>query len=191
MRIALLCVTVGAAFLAGCAGSEQREAPAEQAPAREVVAQPEDIMITVTSSAFAAGERIPTEYTGEGEDVSPPLLWTGAPDGTVEFALICDDPDAPGPEPWVHWVLYGIPATTDSLAEGSTDIGLEGKTSWGTTGYGGPMPPPGHGTHHYHFRLYALDQPLELRAGATKSEVLSAMEGHVLARGELIGTYER
>lgn len=149
--------------------------------------------LTVTSTAFKAGERLPKKhaYKGEGENVSPPLAWSGAPEGTKELALICDDPDAPRDEPWVHWVLYKIPAGTTSLAEGSRGVGLEGETDFGETAYGGPMPPRGHGVHHYHFKVYALGQPLDLKAGATKKQLLAAIEGRVLAQGELIGTYER
>jgi Raf kinase inhibitor-like YbhB/YbcL family protein len=145
----------------------------------------------LTSTAFKAGDAIPRKYSGEGEDVSPPLAWTGAPEGTKEFALLCDDPDAPTPKPWVHWVVYKIPAGTSSLAEGSPGGALEGRTDFGRTGYGGPMPPAGHGTHRYHFRIYALDAALALEAGATKEELLAAMKGHVLAEGELVGTYKR
>lgn len=191
MRLVLSYVTVALACFIGCSGTDRQEDVATQTAAKEVVAEPEEAMIALASSAFTPGGQIPTKYTGEGEDVSPPLAWSGAPDGTMELALICDDPDAPRPEPWVHWVLYAIPAGTDSLAEGGTGVGLEGKTSWGATGYGGPMPPPGHGTHHYRFRLYALGQTLALEAGATKDELLSAMKGLVLAHGELVGTYER
>ena len=147
--------------------------------------------MTITSTAFAARSQIPRKHTGEGEDVSPPLAWEGVPDGTREFALICDDPDAPVPEPWVHWVLYKIPASRTSLAEGDNAGALEGKTGWGTAGYRGPMPPPGHGVHRYHFKLYALDEPLSLSAGASKDALLSEMEGHILGEAELIGTYER
>jgi Raf kinase inhibitor-like YbhB/YbcL family protein len=188
MRALLSYAAVTLVCFIGCAGAEKQETEPAQAVPVETV---KEIPLTVTSSAFSAGGRIPTKYTGEGEDVSPPLAWNGVPDSTVELALICDDPDAPRPEPWVHWVLYAIPAGTDSLAEGSTGVGLEGRTSWGTTGYRGAMPPPGHGTHHYHFKLYALDQPLGLENGATKTELLKATEGHVLAQGELVGTYER
>ena len=149
--------------------------------------------LTVTSSAFKAGAPLPRKhaYKGEGQNVSPPLAWSGAPEGTQEFALICDDPDAPRAEPWVHWVLYGIPSATTSLAEGSKGVGIEGRTDFGEAAYGGPMPPRGHGVHHYHFKVYALGQPLALKAGATKPQLLAAMKGHVLAQGELVGTYER
>lgn len=147
--------------------------------------------ITVQSSGFAAGERIPEKYTGEGLDVSPPLSWSGIPAGTKEIALICDDPDAPTPKPWVHWVAYKIPPDSGGLAEGSAGDAVEGKNDFGRIGYGGPMPPPGHGVHHYYFKTYALDTELGLKPGASKDQLLKAMEGHVLAQGELVGTYER
>lgn len=164
------------ALLAGCA--EKAEEPAVK-------------MLQVTSSAFQNGAAIPTKYTGEGQDVSPPLAWTGAPAGTREFAIIMDDPDAPGAEPWVHWVLYAIPANVSTLAEAGTAGGVEGVNSWKRAGYGGPMPPIGHGAHHYHFKVYALDLQLALPAAASKAQLLKAMQGRVLAFGELVGTYER
>ena len=156
--------------------------------------------IQLASSAFDPGTIIPARFTGDGEDLSPQLEWSGLPPGTAELALIVDDPDAPRAEPWVHWLLYGIPATAAGLAEGISGdpAGLqvagglrEGKNDFGRPGYGGPAPPRGHGVHHYQFRLYALDAPLILEAGATKSELLRAMSGHVLAEGLLVGTYER
>ncbi len=155
--------------------------------------------LTITSTAFRAGGRIPTQYTGEGADVSPALAWSGAPDGTAEYALIMDDPDAPTAEPWVHWVMYKIPAGTPSLKEAiprsetlSDPAGArQGKNSAGTLGYHGPMPPPGHGTHHYHFKVYALGQAVTLSTGATKKQLLDAMRGHILAEGDLVGTYSR
>jgi Raf kinase inhibitor-like YbhB/YbcL family protein len=147
--------------------------------------------IEVSSPAFEPGGAIPRKHTGEGEDVSPALTWTGVPDETKEIALICDDPDAPTPAPWVHWVVYKIPADRTGLPEGDTQGALEGKNDFGGTGYGGPMPPRGHGVHRYHFKVYALDTELEVAAGLTKERLLKAMEGHVLAEGELIGTYER
>ncbi len=148
-------------------------------------------MLTLKSRAFESGQPIPAKYTGEGQNTSPPLAWSEPPAGTEEFALICDDPDAPRDEPWVHWVLYKIPGDRRELAEGDKAGAVEGQTSWETVGYGGPMPPPGHGTHHYHFKLYALDQPLELGPGTTKEGVLEAMDGHILEQAELVGTYER
>jgi Raf kinase inhibitor-like YbhB/YbcL family protein len=159
-------------------------------------------MITVTSEAFKSGAAIEKKYTEDGSDVSPPISWQNVPEGSKELALICDDPDAPTSEPWVHWVLYKIPADATSLPEGlPADAELkspagarQGKNSWKTgrtVGYRGPAPPKGHGVHHYHFRVYALDASLSLAAKADKKELLAAMKGHVLAEGELVGTYER
>lgn len=153
-------------------------------------------------SAFESGEPVPTKYTGDGADVSPPLSWTGVPAGTREFALICDDPDAPTPEPWVHWVIYKLSAEVNSLPEGLPKdkslrqpvSALQGKNSWPsgqTIGYRGPAPPRGHGVHHYHFKLYALDTPLEVPPGADHKTLLKAMRGHILATAELLGTYSR
>lgn len=155
--------------------------------------------MTISSTAFADGAAIPARYTAEGKDVSPPLAWSGLPEGTVELAIVCDDPDAPRPEPWVHWVIYNVPASATGLDEGvppseklaSPPGAMQGKNTWPATGYRGPAPPPGHGTHHYHFKLYALDQDLPLAPGLTKDQLLAAMKGHVLDEAELIGTYER
>jgi Raf kinase inhibitor-like YbhB/YbcL family protein len=159
--------------------------------------------IEVTSTAFGPGKPIPKKYTGEGADVSPPLSWHGVPEGTKELALICDDPDAPTKEPWVHWVLYKLPVGVSSLPEGVARQALlqdpmgavQGQNSWPKgekIGYGGPMPPPGHGTHHYHFKLYALNAPLDTaEPSLDKTTLLRRMQGHVLAEGELIGTYQR
>lgn len=158
--------------------------------------------IELTSDAFLPGAEIPRKYTGDGQDLSPPLRWEGVPSNVREFALICDDPDAPSPDPWVHWVLYKIPADVLSLPEGvAADAKLEhphgalqGQNSWPsgrTVGFRGPAPPRGHGRHHYHFRLYALDAALSLPAGSDKQALLKAMKGHVLDEGELVGTYER
>jgi Raf kinase inhibitor-like YbhB/YbcL family protein len=155
--------------------------------------------LVILSTAFANGERVPKRFTGDGEDISPPLTWSGLPAGTKEISLICDDPDAPTPQPWVHWVMYkiaadagGLPekvATTEKLTQ--PPGALQGKNSWNRLGYGGPAPPHGHGTHHYHFKLYALDAPLDLAPGLDKDRLLAAMKGHVLGQGELMGTYER
>ena len=157
------------------------------------------MMITIESSAFADGQPVPTRHTGDGEDVSPVLTWSGLPNGTRELALICDDPDAPTPKPWVHWVIYKIPADAGGLPEAISNdesIGAplsvyQGVNAWKATGYRGPAPPPGHGVHHYHFRLFALDTPLNVKPGLDKDALLEVMSGHVLAKGELVGTYER
>lgn len=152
----------------------------------------------LNSPAFVNGGRIPTKYTGDGDDVSPPLAWDQVPTGTKEFVLVCDDPDAPTLQPWVHWVLYCIPAATRTLSENVSQSagipGVQGKNSWKagkTIGYRGPAPPPGHGVHHYHFRLYALDATLKLPPGIDKDFILSAIKGRVLAEVECVTTYER
>jgi Raf kinase inhibitor-like YbhB/YbcL family protein len=147
--------------------------------------------IVLTSRAFADHQPIPKKHTGEGQDVSPQLGWSQLPAATREIALICDDPDAPTAEPFVHWVLYMIPAATKELAEDSNGGGVEGMTSFGYLGYGGPMPPVGHGLHHYHFKIYALSAPLRAKAGLTKAGLLEAMKGLILDQGELVGVYER
>jgi Raf kinase inhibitor-like YbhB/YbcL family protein len=151
--------------------------------------------IQITSTAFAEGQPIPDQYTCTGLDVSPPLTWSNAPAGTKSFALIADDPDAPMGT-WVHWVIYNLPPATSSLAENTPPSpelpngAKQGINDFGKTGYGGPCPPRGK-PHHYHFKIYALDTLLNLPAGATKQELLKAMSGHVLAEGELVGTYQR
>jgi Raf kinase inhibitor-like YbhB/YbcL family protein len=151
--------------------------------------------IQLTSLAFAEGQPIPAKYTGDGPDISPPLRWSGVPPGTKSLALICDDPDAPVGT-WVHWVLYGLPATTNELPEKvpTTDTlpngARQGLNDFGRVGYGGPAPPPGK-PHRYFFKLYALDTQLDLKPRATKQDLLRAMEGHILAQGQLMGTYQR
>lgn len=158
--------------------------------------------IELTSSAFKAGAAIPAKFTEDGSDVSPPLAWSNVPPGTRAFALVMDDPDAPRAEPWVHWLIYPIPGSATELAEGipaeprldDPAGALQGRNSWSsgqTIGYRGPAPPPGSGTHRYHFRLYALDAPLELEPELDKAALLKAIAGHVLGQGELIGTYGR
>ena len=147
--------------------------------------------ISVSSPAFGADDAIPRRYTGEGEDVSPPLEWTVLPEGTRELALICDDPDAPTDRPFVHWVVYKIPADRRGLPEGGAEEALEGRNDFGATGYGGCMPPRDHGVHHYHFKVYALDAELDADPGLSKDELLAAIQGHVLDEGELVGTYTR
>jgi Raf kinase inhibitor-like YbhB/YbcL family protein len=155
----------------------------------------------LTSPAFTDGERIPKRYTEDGENVSPPLRWMDAPEKTREFALIVDDPDAPREHPWVHWVMYGVPGDEHELHErvprreelSELNGAQQGVNSWtkNNIGYRGPAPPPGHGTHHYRFHLYALDRRMAYSGGLTKDALLKAMEGHILAEAELVGTYER
>jgi Raf kinase inhibitor-like YbhB/YbcL family protein len=152
--------------------------------------------IALTSSAFAQGEPIPAKHACTGDaasslkDVSPPLTWGEPPAGTQSFALIMDDPDAPNGT-WDHWILFNIPASTRSLPESiPANAGFPGGTnSWGQTGYGGPCPPSG--THRYFFKLYALDEMLAISPGASKGELEKAMVGHILAQGELMGTFTK
>ena len=152
--------------------------------------------LKVTSSAFQQGGSIPAKYTCEGEDVSPPLSWSGVPGNAKSVAMIVDDPDAPDPAKpqrvYVHWVVYNIPVQATSLAENASKSGVggavQGKNDWGNTGYGGPCPPIGR--HRYFFKLYALDTTLNLK-NATKADLERAMKGHILDSGELMGTYQK
>ncbi len=150
--------------------------------------------IVVTSASFEEGKSIPKKHTCDGEDVSPRLAWTGVPDGAKSVAVICDDPDAPAGT-WVHWVIYNLPADAGGLGENVPpretlpDGARQGKNDFGRIGYNGPCPPGG--THRYFFKVYALDSLLDLPAGATKAQLVRAMEGHVLAQGSLMGTYSR
>ena len=149
----------------------------------------------LSSPAFTAGGAIPVRHSCDGEDISPPLAWSGAPAATRCFALIVDDPDAPDPAApkmtWVHWVLYDIPASTSSLAEATAlPHGVRaGLNDWQRADYGGPCPPIGR--HRYFFKLYALDELLPDLGSPTKARLEAAMKGHVLAQAELIGTYQR
>ena len=177
---------------AAVAGGNERTPATEHGP----------MTFTITSSAFSDGSEIPPKYTCEGEDVSPPLAWSGAPAGTRALALIVDDPDAPDPAhpktTYVHWVLYDIPASAGSLPEGGGDGSgrslppgaRRGRNDWGQNRYGGPCPPIGR--HRYFFKLYALDATLDsLGDGATKADVERAMQGHVLAQAQVMGTYKK
>lgn len=171
------------------------EEPKPTPTSSEIREEVDQVAMELTSSAFAPGEPIPMQYTCDGEDLSPPLTWENAPAGTEGFALISDDPDAPG-RTWVHWVLYAIPPSATGLEEGVPtsetlpDGAVQGTNDFNRIGYGGPCPPPG-SPHRYFFKLYALDATLSLAPGATKQELLEAMEGHILAEAELMGTYQR
>ena len=154
--------------------------------------------LKLSSQAFSPNDPIPTIYTCDGRDVSPPLSWSGLPPGTRSMALIIDDPDAPDPKApkmtWVHWVLYNIPVEATGLAENAGSGELPGNTreginDWGRTGYGGPCPPIGR--HRYFFKLYALDTLLPDLGNPRKEKLLEAMGGHVLGQAELVGTYQR
>ena len=154
--------------------------------------------LVLTSPAFADHAPIPVQYTCQGADLSPPLAWSGAPEGTRSFVLIVDDPDAPDPAApkmtWVHWVVYNIPAAAKGLAENGRADGMpagarDGVNDWKRTGYGGPCPPIGR--HRYFFKLYALDRELPDLRSPTKSRVEQAIHGHVLAETQLVGTYQK
>jgi Raf kinase inhibitor-like YbhB/YbcL family protein len=148
--------------------------------------------LSIASSAFGTLGRIPKRHAGDGDDLSPPLEWTGAPKATKEYALICFDPDAPLPQGFTHWVLYGIPATTTKLPEGQgPHLFTGGVNGAGKTGYVGPYPPTGHGQHHYYFWIYALDGALKLKSGLSKDQLLEAISKHILEQARVVGTYSR
>jgi len=158
----------------------------------------ENMTLTLRSTAFTNGGEIPSKYTCEGEDLAPPLEWDGVPEKTRSLVLIIDDPDAPDPKAprmtWVHWVLYNIPPDTIGLPEGLTSVDLpsgteEGLNDWKRSQYGGPCPPVGR--HRYFHKLYALDTILKGMAMPTKTQIETAMRGHVIAKTELVGTYEK
>jgi Raf kinase inhibitor-like YbhB/YbcL family protein len=163
-------------------GTESPDVPAEK------------MTIKVSSSALEQGELIPSKYTADGQNISPPLEWQDMPTETKSIALICDDPDAPLGT-WVHWVMWNIPPEKSSLAENVPAVETlpdgtkQGITDFKSTGYGGPAPPSG--THRYYFKIYALDIKLSLPADSTKANLLKAMKGHILAEGRLMGTYKR
>jgi Raf kinase inhibitor-like YbhB/YbcL family protein len=155
--------------------------------------------VTLSSSAFKDGSQIPDEYTDYGKGKSIPLTWSGLPSGTRSVAIVMDDPDAKTPRPYVHWVIYNIPAGTESLGAGlptkprlDTPKGaLQGSNSKHSIGYAGPRPPEGDPPHHYQIRLYALDQELKLDPGADEETLLKDMSGHILGQGKLVGTVEK
>jgi len=179
-------------------------APSAPATTEQTITDPlgleETGFISITSSAFQQGQPIPGEYTCVGDaesslkDISPELIWGEPPAGTQSFALIMDDPDAPNGT-WDHWVIFNIPASARGLPKSIPasatlpDGSMSGNNSWGKTGYGGPCPPSG--THRYFFKLYALDEMLAISPGANKGELEKAMVGHILAKGELMGTYAK
>lgn len=154
--------------------------------------------ITLTTPAFKPGERIPREYTGYGEDQSPKLEWSAPPAGTKEIAIVFDDPDVKRAGGFVHWVIYKIPPTARSLSKAlardeklADPAGaLQGRNDFRKVGYYGPLTPPGPG-HHYTFRIFALDMAIDLPPGATKKQLMEKIEGHVLAGGELVGTFQK
>jgi len=178
--------------------SDTTAATASSTAAMDTGSRSNPMTIKVTSSAFQQGGTIPSQYTCEGKDVSPPLAWTGAPSNAKSIAMIVDDPDAPDPAKpqrvYVHWVVYNIPAGTSSLPENGSKSGMpkgavQGKNDWGKAEYGGPCPPIGR--HRYFFKLYALDAQLTGLSAPTKADLERAMKGHIVDTGELMGTYQK
>jgi len=168
-------------------------------PSRTVTPEPTseaDMTFKLTSDAFISGQSIPAKYTCVSKNISPALMWTDPPTGTQSFALIVDDPDAPG-QTWVHWVLYNIKPDVRAFQEdlpikgknADPDAVFVGKNSSGSIAYQGPCPPSG--THRYYFKLYALDSQISLLPGATKDQILKEMDGHILAQTELMGTFSK
>lgn len=186
MRFAPLLAALALATLAGSAQAGSDKDLAIHDPGLKAAAR-----LRVTSPAIAPGGAIPQRFTADGQGVSPPLAWTVAPAATRAFALIIEDPDAPTPQPFVHWMVWDIPARTASVPEGTVPAGArQGKLMYvGKVGYMGPRPPSG-GPHHYHFQIFALDRPIGLADGADRAALTGAMKGHVLASGELVATYQ-
>lgn len=182
-------VSIGGLLLLGvlCACQASQHPPGTQ---EEAVMD-----LQLTSSSFLAGETIPKRHTCDGKDASPPLAWSGLPSGTESLVVIVDDPDAPVGT-WVHWVVFNIQASSAGLEEAVPDspvlegVGVHGNNGWRRLGYGGPCPPSGP-AHRYFFRLYALDSILDLEPGTSRKNVETAMQGHILAQGELVGRYGR
>lgn len=147
--------------------------------------------LRIESAAFTNDGAMDDRYSKYHDNVVPPLRWSGLPDGTRQLALVCHDPDAPLPQGWTHWVVYDIAPGVTEIPEGGAAPGAEGVNDFGESGWGGPMPPPGHGTHHYYFWLYALDTEIDAEPGLTRAQLLERIDGHVLEQARLIGTYEK
>jgi Raf kinase inhibitor-like YbhB/YbcL family protein len=184
--------------IAGCAQpapTGQEPPPEEMAPRPEPPSDASEAAFAITSPAFATGAGIPAKYTCDGQNASPPLDWGQCPSGTASLALIVDDLDAPV-SAFIHWIIFNLPSGTRGLPEAVpkdgklADGALQGKNGFGKIGYAGPCPPSG-SPHRYRFTLYALDKSLGLAAGASKEQVLAAMQGHILAQSQLIGIYQR
>ena len=181
--------------LGGCPG--EQDTVEVSTPPEALHEEGSSMTWTITSPAFADGERIPAKYTADGEDISPPLDLGEVPEGAVELALICDDPDA-ARGVWTHWVLYGLSPDVAELPEGivprakvNRPACVQGLNSWPKVGYGGPSPPAGTGAHRYRFTVYALDGPVELEPGATRRELAQTMRELIIAEATLTGTYSR
>jgi Raf kinase inhibitor-like YbhB/YbcL family protein len=146
--------------------------------------------LSVSSKAFGQHGKIPRQYTGDGDNISPAIEWAGVPQGTRQLALVCHDPDAPLPNGFTHWVVYGIPPDSRGIPERGGQAFVQGLNGTGRPGYIGPAPPPGHGLHHYYFWLYALDVA-KLPSGLGREALLSAIGNNVAEQARLVGTYER
>lgn len=194
-----LLITIAALFLSilACSCARQPQSVSNQsntrASSQDQKHDQKKTAIKVTSTAFTEGEALPRQYTCDGVNISPPLEWTPTP-GAKTLAIVCDDPDAPA-GPWTHWLVYNLPGPTMGLIENMPAQekvgggGMQGTNGFGKIGYGGPCPPSG--THRYFFKLYALDAELPLQPGAAKDQLMKAMEGHVLALGQLMGRYAK
>ena len=195
MRVILLLLII--MFFSGCVSQENTQIEKETPIEDETSIEEEIIMETLSiySDVFEDGATLSSAYTCDGDDISPAISWEEVPAGTQSIALVMDDPDAPG-RTFVHWVIYNIPASRSGLPSGVAknntldDGSLQGKNDFGKIGYGGPCPPSGK-PHRYVFKVYALDTEPDLKSGATKSQLEAAMKGHILAQGEMVGTYGR
>ena len=186
MKYFIFVVFIFIFLIIGCSAKvEQEEVIGKGNQVRE---ETEVVNMKLTSPAFENNGKIPSEYTCDGSGTSPELNIADVPKNAKSLVLINDDPDAPVGT-WDHWIAFNIPTTTAKIEEGSEPEGLGGKNSWGKTGYGGPCPPSG--VHRYFFKLYALDTTLNLKEGATKKDIEKAMQGHIIAKAELMGTYKR
>jgi Raf kinase inhibitor-like YbhB/YbcL family protein len=184
----LLCLSI--LLLAGCKQQSQAN-PGGQAPS-SVGSTPTggmEMTINVSSDAFNEGENIPKKYSCDGDNISPVISWAGIPAGTQSLAMIMDDPDAPSGT-FVHWVIYNLPSSMTTLPEGASGSGTQGANGARKLGFTGPCPPKGP-AHRYFFKVYALDQKLSLKEGATKKDLENAMKGHILGQGQLMGKYGR
>ncbi len=147
--------------------------------------------LKISSPAFGWGQRIPDKHSHEHDDISPELQFSGVPDGTRSLAVICHDPDAPLPFGFTHWVVYGIPADANGIPEGGGDAHTQGATDFGGQQYGGPLPPEGHGDHHYYFWVYALDTEVDDGPGLSRREFLDTYGDNIIEQNRLVGTYSR
>jgi Raf kinase inhibitor-like YbhB/YbcL family protein len=195
---AFILLLIFATSCARASRSTSDDSSASQLTAADTGKGSNAMALQITSPAFSEGGSIPSKYTCEGQDISPPLAWSGAPPNAKSFALIVDDPDAPDPAKpqrvYVHWVLYNIPSSTTALPENASQSGLpkgaaQGKNDWGNAAFGGPCPPIGR--HRYFHKLYALDTALTGLSSPTKTDLERAMKGHIIASGELMGTYQK